>query len=396
MKKNMKRIVALLGAMTMTVGMMTGCSEEAATSSAASSDTAAAEESDTVSMGFVLPLTGSVPNIGAAMQNGAQLAIDEINAAGGVMGKQIEPIFEDDENKPATAPNAITKLIEQNKVDVVLGTYASSCSMAMTSIAADSETLMISIGSTNSKVTEEGGDYIFRACFIDPLQGSIGAQFAYEDMGVSKVAMLYDVGKDYCVGISDTFSETFTSLGGEIVYEGKYNTGDTDFKSYLTEIKNSGAEVLYVPDDYDVVGLIAKQVKEIGLEIEMLGSDSWSSPDLISIGGDAVEGYYFTDHVSIKSDALAGLVSAYTEKFGEDPSSFSVLAYDAVYIAAAAMTNAGTTTDDAALVAALNELDEVCGTTNYKFDELGDPIKNVIINQVVDGAFEFVTEIAAG
>ena len=394
MKKFMKRMIALICTMTLCFAMA-GCSEEVATgeTSGGSSSSSSSGESDVIKLGFVYPLTGSVPNIGAACKNGSQLAIDEINAAGGINGKQIEAIFEDDENKPATAPNAITKLIEQDNVDVVFGSYASSCSIAMTPIAAQNQKVMISVGSTNAKVTAEGGEYIFRACFIDPLQGEVGATFVKDELKADKVAMMYDVGKDYCVGISDTFRETFTAAGGEIVYEGKYNTGDSDFKSYLTEIKNSDATVLYVPDDYDVVGLIAKQVKEIGLDIQLMSSDSCSDPGLVEIGGDAVEGTYFTDHVSIQSENLSSFVASYKDKFGEDPGSFAVLGYDAVYIAKAAIEAAGSTDSDA-IKEALKALDADCGTTHYKFDENGDPIKSVVVNQVSAGGFNFVKEIA--
>lgn len=391
MKKFMRKIAAMISVMALCFSMV-ACSEEVATSET-SGGSSSSSDSDVIKFGFVYPLTGSVPNIGAACKNGSQLAIDEINAAGGINGKQIEAVFEDDENKPATAPNAITKLIEQDSVDVVFGSYASSCSIAMTPIAAQNKKVMISVGSTNAKVTAEGGEYVFRACFIDPLQGEVAAKFVKEDLEADKVAMLYDVGKDYCVGISSTFKDTYSELGGEVVYEGKYNTGDSDFKSYLTEIKNSDATVLYLPDDYDVVGLIAKQVKEIGLDIQLMSSDSCSDPGLVEVGGDAVEGTYFTDHVSIQAENLSDFVTNYKEKFGEDPGSFAVLGYDAVYIAKAAIEKAGSTDSDA-IKEALKTIDEKCGTTNYKFDENGDPIKSVVVNQVKSGGFDFVKEIA--
>lgn len=390
MKKVLRKIAAIVTVASMCMMSFTGCSETAETKSGDSGSTSA--ESETINLGFVLPLTGSVPNLGSAMKNGAELAIEEINNAGGINGKQIKAIIEDDENKPATAPNAITKLIEQDKVDAVLGTYASSCSIAMAPVAAQNKKVMLSIGSTNAKVTSEGGEYVFRACFIDPFQGKIAAEFAYNDLEAKQVAVLYDVGKDYCVGISDTFKETITSLGGEIAYEGKYNTGESDFKSYLTEIKNKGVKVLFIPDDYDVVGLIAKQIKEIGLDIQLVGSDSWSDPGLIEVGGDAVEGAYFTDHVSIKAEKLSKFVENYKNKFGQDPGAFSVLAYDSVYIIAEAIKNAGSTDSDA-IKDALKSLDADCGTTHYKFDENRDPIKSVVINQVKNGQFEFVKEI---
>ena len=381
----MKKFISVMLVTAMAVTALTGCGSNSGSSSK--------KDADKYYIGGIGPTTGATAIYGTAVKNGAQIAVDEINAAGGINGKQIEAVFEDDENKPATAPNAVTKLIEQDKVDMVLGSYASSCSIAMAPIVNDAKKIMISVGSTNAKVTAEGGEYIFRACFIDPLQGKVAAKFVKDTLKADKVAMLYDVGKDYCVGISGQFKETFEGLGGEIAYEGKYNTGDSDFKSYLTEIKNSGATVLYLPDDYDVVGLIAKQVSEIGLDIQLMSSDSCSDPALVEIGGDAVEGMYFTDHVSIQSDNLKDFVADYKEKFDADPGSFSVLGYDAVYIAKAAIEKAGSTDADA-VKDALHSLDEKCGTTNYKFDENGDPIKSVVVNQVKDGSFGFVEEIS--
>lgn len=389
MKKVLTKLAAALTVASICMMSFTGCSETAETRSGGSST---GSQSDTINLGFVLPITGSVPNLGSAMKNGAELAIEEINDQGGINGKKIKAVIEDDENKPATAPNAITKLIDQDKVDAVLGTYASSGSIAMAPIATANKKVMLSIGSTNAKVTTEGGDYVFRACFIDPFQGKIAAEFAYDDLQAKQVALLYDVGKDYCVGISSTFKDTFQKLGGEVAYEGKYNTGESDFKSYLTEIGNKGVKVLFIPDDYDVVGLIAKQIKELGLNIQLLGSDSWSDPGLMAVGGDAVEGAYFTDHVSIKSENLKTFVSNYKNKYGQDPGAFSVLAYDSVYIMATAIKNAGSTDSDA-IKDALKKLDENCGTTHYKFDENRDPIKSVVINKVSNGQFEFVKEI---
>ena len=251
MKRLFKKVVAVATVMAMCMSMV-ACSEEAATSESSGGGSSSSSSSgDTIKLGFVYPITGNAPNIGAACKNGSQLAIDEINAAGGINGKQIEAVFEDDENKPATAPNAVTKLLEQDKVDMVLGSYASSCSIAMAPIVNEAKKIMISVGSTNAKVTAEGGEYIFRACFIDPLQGKVAATFAKNTLKADKVAMLYDVGKDYCVGISSQFKETFEADGGTIAYEGKYNTGDSDFKSYLTEIKNSGCLLYTSPSPRD-------------------------------------------------------------------------------------------------------------------------------------------------
>ena len=386
-KTFLKKSVGIITTMVLTMSMIAGCSETSKAGTASG---------DTIKLGGVFPITGDVPALGAAMDNGAKLAIKEINAAGGVLGKKLELTVEDDQNQAATAPNAITKLIEQDKVKAVIGTYASKCSIPMAAVAKQAKVVMITPGSTNEKVTTEGGEYVFRACFIDPLQGKIGAKFAAENLKAKKVAMLYDVGNDYCVGISKEFKANFESSGGTIAYEKTYNTGESDFKAFLTEIKELNVDVLYLPDNYSTVGLIAKQAKEVGIKAALLGSDSWSDPGLVQVGGDAIEGAYFTDHVSLKSDneTIKKFVSSYKAEYNTDPSAFSVLTYDSVYIIAEAIKAAGST-DEAAIKDAMTKLDKDCGTTHYVFDEKRNPIKNVVINKVVKGEFNFETEISA-
>ena len=386
-KTFLKKALGLVATMAMVMSMITGCSETAKGDS---------DSANTIKLGGVFPLTGDVPALGAAMQNGANLAIKEINDAGGVLGKKLEFTVEDDQNQASAAPNAITKLIDQDKVKAVIGTYASKCSIPMAAVAKEAKVVMISPGSTNEKVTTEGGEYVFRACFIDPLQGKVGAEFATENLKAKKVAMLYDVGNDYCVGVSKEFKKNFESLGGNVAYEQTYNAGESDFKAFLTQIKELNVDVLYLPDNYSTVGLIAKQAREVGIKAVLLGSDSWSDPGLVKVGGDAVEGAYFTDHVALNSDneAIKKFVANYTAEYKSDPSAFSVLSYDSVYIVAAAIQAAGST-DEVAIKDAMTKLDADCGTTHYKFDELRNPIKSVVINKVVDGKFKFETEIAA-
>lgn len=387
-----KKVLGVITIVAMSATMVMGCSETAKVNSNGGNSASG----DTIKLGGVFPLTGDVPALGAAMQNGAKLALKEINDGGGVLGKKLDLVIEDDQNQAATAPNAITKLITQDKVSAVVGTYASKCSIPMAAVAKDSKVVMITPGSTNEKVTTEGGDYVFRACFIDPLQGKVGAQFAAENLKAKKVAMLYDVGNDYCVGLSKEFKKNFESLGGAIAYEKTYNAGESDFKAFLTEIKELNVDVLYLPDNYSTVGLIAKQAREIGIKAPFLGGDSWSDPGLVKVGGDSIEGSYFTDHLSLKSDnaAIKKFVENYKKEYNSDPSAFSVLSYDSVYIVAEAIKKAGST-DSAAIKDAMAKLDADCGTTHYKFDDKHNPIKSVVINKVVKGQFEFEADISA-
>lgn len=374
--------------LVLTAAMVTGCSTS---KDGDETSNASAEE---IVIGGVFPLTGDIPGIGTAMENGAKLAVEDINAAGGVLGKTLKLISEDDQNQASVAPNAISKLIDQDKVAGVVGTYASSCSIPMATIAKEKKIPMISIGSTNEKVTQEGGGYVFRACFIDPLQGKVGAQFAIEKLGALKAAMLYDKSQDYCVGIAEKFKNNFTEGGGEVVFDETYNRGDSDFKALLTKIQGLNVDVLYLPDNYSTVGLIAKQARELGITCDILGSDSWSDPGLVTVGGEAVEGCYFTDHVSLDADnaKVKDFVAKYNDKFGSAPSGFSVLAYEAVMLMSNSIEKAGSTDADA-MVAALKATDMEGLASNYKFDSDNNPIKSVVINQVKDGKFVFAEEI---
>ncbi|MDR3595339.1 ABC transporter substrate-binding protein [Clostridium sp.] len=385
-----KKVLGLITVVAMSATMVMGCSETAKVNSNGGNSASG----DTIKLGGVFPLTGDVPSIGSAMENGAKLAIKEINDAGGVLGKKLELVSEDDQNQAATAPNAITKLITQDKVTAVVGTYASKCSIPMAAVAKDSKVVMITPVSTNEKVTTEGGDYVFRACFIDPLQGKVGAQFAAQNLKAKKVAMLYDVGNDYCVGIAKEFKTNFEASGGTVAYEKTYNAGESDFKAFLTEIKELNVDVLYLPDNYSTVGLIAKQAREIGITAKFLGSDSWGDLGVVKVGGDAVEGAYFTDHLSLKSDnaAIKKFAENYTKEYKTEPSTFAVLSYDSVYIVAQAIKNAGST-DEAAIKDAMAKIDADCGTTHYKFDDKHNPIKSVVINKIVNGQFDFEAEI---
>jgi branched-chain amino acid transport system substrate-binding protein len=380
MKKNYrKRIFSIALASALSAAMLTGCGKKA---------------EDTIKIGGVFPITGDVPALGAAMENGAELAVKEINAAGGILGKQIELVVEDDQNQASVAPNAITKLIEQDKVSAVVGTYSSKCSIPMAAVAKENNVVMITPASTNEKVTLEGGEYVFRACFIDPYQGKVGAKFAVDNLGATKAAMLYDVGNDYSVGISKEFKSNFEELGGKIVYEETYNAGESDFKAFLTEIKELGVDVLYLPDNYSTVGLIAKQARELGIDCPLLGSDSWSDPGLVEVGQDAIEGSYFTDHASMTSDneKIQNFIKSYKTEYNLDPSSFSVLSYDSVYLVAEAIKKAGNT-DSAAIKDALTSIDYAGIGGQITFDENRNPVKSAYINKVENGEFIFEAEI---
>lgn len=297
--------------------------------------------SDVIKVGEVGSMTGTEGTFGVSTHNGIELAIKQINAKGGVKGKKLELISMDDQGKPEEAATAVTKLITQNKVAAILGEVASSRSMAMAPIAQQYQIPMISPSSTNPKVTELG-DYIFRVCFIDPFQGTVMAKFAAENLKLKKVAILRDVKNDYSVGLADYFAKKFKEMGGTIVADQAYSSGDTDFKTQLTNIKGKGPEALMVPGYYTEVGLIARQAREAGITVPLLGGDGWDSPKLAEIGGKSVEGSYFSNHYSQEdqSAVVQTFVTEYKKAYNAVPDGLAAMGYDAALVLADAMNRA--------------------------------------------------------
>ena len=225
------------------------------------------------------------------------LALDEINANGGLLGKKVRVITEDNQSKPEESVTAVLKLIKQDQVSAVVGEVASSRTLAAAPTCQGNGIPLLSPASTNPKVTQVG-DYIFRACFIDPFQGSTMAKFAVERLGAKRIAILTDTKNDYSVGLTQFFRETARKLGAEIVAEESYSEGDIEFKAQLTAIKADNPDVLFVPGYYTECALIARQARELGLTVPLLGGDGWDSPKTVEIGGKAVEGVYITNHYS--------------------------------------------------------------------------------------------------
>jgi branched-chain amino acid transport system substrate-binding protein len=352
------------------------------------------EEASVIKIGSILPLTGDISTFGQSSKNGLLILQDEVNEAGGIDGKKIEFVFEDDENKPASSASVAQKLINNDKVVAIIGSIASKCSIAVGPIATQNKIPMITPTSTNPKVTTQGGEYVFRACFIDPFQGKILAKFSAEDLKVKKAAILYDVANDYSKGLAEFFEKGFKEAGGEVVAVETYNTGDSDFNAQLTKISAFKPEVLLLPDYYNTVGLIAKQARSTGIDAIFLGGDGWDSPDLFSVGGEAIEGGYFTNHYSPAdtSPEVVAFKTAYETRFNEVPSAFSALAYDAGKILVAAIEKAGTT-DGEKLKDALKATDIKAVSGNIRYDEDRNPIKGAVILKTEDGQQKFVKKV---
>jgi branched-chain amino acid transport system substrate-binding protein len=338
-----------------------------------------------IKIGNINPITGEAASYGVSTKNGAALAIKEANDAGGVLGKKIKLIYADDKGDPAEGAVAYTKLIQQDKVIAILGTTTSRSALAGAPICQDAKIPMITPTATNEKVTAVG-DYIFRGCFIDSFQGTVAAKYVATDLKAKTAGIIFDVGNDYSRGLEDTFKTTFEAAGGKVVVAEGHPTGAVDFKAQLTKIVQAKPDVLYIPDFYNDVGLIAKQARELGYTGPFVGGDGWDSPELAKIGGDAIEGGIFTNHYS-KDDTrpvVQNFVAKYKAAYGTDPDAFAVLAYDSGKILIDAIKRAGST-DGAKIRDALaaTKLDAVTGTISY--DANRNPVKSAVIVQMKGG-----------
>lgn len=298
------------------------------------------KKTDEILVGEYGSLTGSEATFGQSTNMGIRLAFDEVNAKGGVKGKKIKLITLDNQGKPEEAAQAVTRLITQDKVVAVLGEVASGRSLAAAPIAQKYQVPMISPSSTNPKVTTIG-DYIFRVCFLDPFQGTVMAKFALENLKAKKVAILRDVKSDYSVGLANFFAEKFKALGGEVAIDASYSGGDSNFKAQLTTIKAAKVEAIFIPGYYTDVGLIAKQTRELGITVPLLGGDGWESSKLSEIGGEAINGSYFSTHYTSETQdaAVVEFINKFKQKFGQTPDGLAALAYDAALILVKAMEN---------------------------------------------------------
>ncbi len=349
-----------------------------------------------IKVGFYGALTGPTATFAQSGRNGVALAVDEINAAGGVLGgKRIELLVEDDRGEATEAASAVTKLITRDHVVALIGEQASSRSIAAAPIAQSYGVPMISPTSTNVEVTKKG-DYIFRACFTDPYQGAVLSSFARKDLGAKTAAQLVDVRNDYSVGLAEAFRNSFEKAGGRVVAEQKYSEGDSDFSAQLTALRPLAPDVLVVPGYYTDAGLIARQAKALGLRAVLLGGDGWDSPKLIEIGGDAVEGSYFSNHYSVDDPAPAvrQFVAAYRKKHGAEPDSIAALSYDAARLLADAIRRAGST-EGKRIRDALADTKDYSGVSGkITMDADRNPIKPAVILKVESGRFRFVTSVA--
>ncbi|RIE05869.1 ABC transporter substrate-binding protein [Candidatus Cryosericum terrychapinii] len=352
-----------------------------------------------VNLGGIFPMTGASATFGTSSKQGVAMAVEEFNTAGGAtvggVATTINYINEDDAGDPAVGASAAHKLIDQDKVIGIIGAVMSKVTLAVAPIAQDAGVPEISPTSTNEAVTLVG-DYIFRACFIDPFQGKVMANYAYNTLKVKTAAVLYDNGNDYPKGLAEAFKASFESLGGKIVaYEAFTDEATTiDYKAQLTTIKAAKPEFLYLPNYYGGAALQLKQAREMGLNVPAGGGDGWDSPELVTIGGAAVEGGVFSNHFSKddKSPKVQDFVAKYTTKYGAAPDALAALAYDAAGLFLDAFKTCGSIKGSDIRDAMKNTTFSGIGGA-YKFDANRNPIKAAVILQIKNGQQTFLMTV---
>jgi branched-chain amino acid transport system substrate-binding protein len=343
-----------------------------------------------IPVGMYAALTGAEAAFGQATLQGVKLAAEEINNSGGVLGKKIRLIVEDDTGRAEEAASVVTKLVTRDNVVGVIGENSSNQSLAAAPICQAAKVPMISPSSTNPKVTKVG-DYIFRVCFTDPYQGKALATFVRNNLKKTTAAVLKDNKNDYSVGLAEFFSKEFVRQGGRIVAEQSYSGGDSDFRPQLTAIKAANPQVLFIPGFYTDVGQIAIQARDLGITVPMVGGDGWDSPTVITIGGKAVDGCYFSDHyfVGDPRPVVRRFVAEIRRRYGRNPEANAALGYDALHIFANAVKKAGTL--DRKLIrdniAATRDYQGVSGVITMGPDR--DPIKPVAMIKIDRGALHF-------
>ncbi len=372
----MKRVVSLLLTLVMLIAL----------------PVFASADGETIRIGGLAPLTGDVAVYGVATQRGVDLYIEQLNANGGLLGKQVEMVWYDEKGDAAEAVNAYNRLV--GDVVALIGDVTSKPSIAVAELAAQDNMPMITATSTAYDVTTPGSN-IFRACFLDPYQGKAMGIYAAQNLGAKTAAIIYNNSDDYSTGLAEAFKEKFESLGGSVVAYEAYSSSDIDYKSQLTNIVGQNPDVVFMPDYYNTVAMIAKQAREVGLEVPFLGADGWDG--LLSVVDDTsiLNNCYFCNHYSADDtdENVQNFLTSYVEKYGETPVSFSALGYDAAKILCTAIENAGST-DAQAIIdqMAATSIDGVTGHIVY--DDHGDPQKSVSIITFEDGAMKLVEKLA--
>jgi branched-chain amino acid transport system substrate-binding protein len=369
------------------------CAFVAAVSAGCERRSATTEQSATgdIPVGMYGSLTGDGASFGQSSVEGAQLAVEEVNNAGGVLGRKIRLLVEDDQSRPEEASNAVTKLITQDRVVAVLGEVASRRTLAAAPVSQKFQVPMITPASTNERVTQVG-DYIFRVCFIDPFQGEVLAKFAYNDLKARRVAVLKDIQQDYSVGLTDSIQQTFTKLGGQVLEPVSYSSGDADFRAILTQVRAQKPDAVFATGYYPEAAIIVRQARELGMTMPILGGDGWVG-DALKNGREALKNTFISNHYSgdNPSPVVQNFRKAYRVKFNREPDSIAALGYDAAKVLADSIARAGST-EGAKLRDAIAATNVTGVTGQLKMNPSRDVVKPAVIEelQFADGAVKYV------
>ncbi|MDX6575173.1 MAG: branched-chain amino acid transport system substrate-binding protein [Blastocatellia bacterium] len=348
---------------------------------------------DKVKIGVFMSMTGDTANFGISSTNGIKMATDEVNAAGGINGKQVELDVQDDRSDPSEAATIVTKFVTQDGVNAILGEVASSRSIAAAPIAQNAKIPMLTPSSTNPEVTKKG-DYIFRSCFIDPVQGAAIAQFAARTLNAKRAGIMVDRKNDYSTGLEKFISQTFTKLGGQMVVTQSYQAGDQDFNAQITSIKGANPDVIFVPGYYGDVALFAKQARDKGITVPLVGGDGWDAEQLYKIGGAALNGSFFSNHYSPydQDPQVQKFVNDYKARYNSIPDALAATAYDAARIMFDAIKRANSL-DGKAIRDALAATKDFPGVTGkVTFNENRDAVKPIVMIEIKDGGVYAVRE----
>ncbi len=377
-----KRILAALMAVVM-ASAFAGCSGGTENSGGAASG-------DTIRIGGLAPLTGDASSYGVAVNNGTLLAVEEINANGGIDGKQIDYIYYDEQGDATEAVNAYNRLVQDDQVVAIIGDVTTTPTLAVAQASQQDNIPIISASATAAEVTLTGPN-VFRACFTDPFQGQLMASYAWEKLGAQTAAVLYDMADDYSSGIAEAFIAKAEELGLQVVAEESYQGGAADFRSQLTNIKGQNPDVLFLPVYYEDLRLISAQAKEVGVEAQLCGADGWDSVLTDNFDSSVLEGGVFCSQYSTEStdERVQNFISTYKETYDMDPNMFAVLAYDATYMMAQAISDAGSTDSQAIIDAmAALEYDGLTGTMTFDADR--NPQKSAVIVAIEGNAYKYV------
>ena len=383
--KKLRLASALLG-VAMLGSVFAGCGNDKAAS-------------DEIKVGVNIEMTGNQANYGNAGLEGIRLAIKEANEAGGINGKKITLVEADSKSEAAEAVNAATKLISDDKVQVILGPAVTANVIAESQVATDNKVPGIGFAATNPDVTVENGQvkpFIFRSCFIDPQQGTVMAKFATKELKAKTAVMYIDSSSDYSKSLGKVFKETFEAAGGKVLMEESFLAKDQDFKAALTKLKTANADVIFVPAYYEEVGKIVKQARELGITCPMLGTDGWDDPKVADIAGvAALNNTFFSTHYFSEDPGAKSFIDAFTKEYGHAPNVFAALGYDAGKLLVDALKRANSTDPEAIRKAIEETKDLQVATAKITMDPAThNPIKDAIIIENKDGKYTFKGRIA--